>query len=58
MENIREEDQICDVNTKMELGEADVTIKLHSSGSGQEPKVDFRWQSDKPLGFVKSKKIS
>jgi len=27
MENIREEDQICDVNTKMELGEADVTIK-------------------------------
>jgi len=40
-----EEDQICDVNTKMELGEAGVTIKLHLSGSGQEPKVDFRLQS-------------
>ena len=55
IENIREEDQICDVNIKMELEEADVTTKLHSSGSGQELKVDFRWQSDKPLGFVKSK---
>ena len=42
IENIREEDQICDVNIKMELEEADVTTKLHSSGSGQELKVDFR----------------
>lgn len=42
IENIREEDQICEVNTKMELEEADVSIKLHLSGSVQEPKVDFR----------------
>jgi len=26
----------------MEFGDADVTVELNSSGSGQEPKVDFR----------------